>query len=60
MMTQHCVDSTTRAAKDFGFNIVVIGDACATKDLELKWTNCYGRAGSNSIFISVELFLCNR
>ena len=36
MMTQNCVDSTTRAAKDFGFNIVVIGDACATKDLELN------------------------
>lgn len=36
MMTQHCVDSTTRAAKDFGFNCVVICDACATKDLEIN------------------------
>ena len=35
MMTQHCVDSTTRAVKDFGFNCIVIGDACATRDLEL-------------------------
>jgi len=34
MMTHMCVDATTRAAKDFGFNITVIGDACATKDLE--------------------------
>lgn len=33
MMTQMCVDSTTRAAKDFGFDCVLIGDACATKDL---------------------------
>ncbi len=32
MMTHMCVDATTRAAKDFGFNIVLIGDACATKD----------------------------
>jgi nicotinamidase-related amidase len=36
MMTHMCVDSTTRAAKDFGYNCVVIGDACATKDLELN------------------------
>ena len=34
MMTHMCVDATTRAAKDFGFNISVISDACATKDLE--------------------------
>ena len=33
MMTHMCVDATTRAAKDFGFECTVIGDACATKDL---------------------------
>jgi nicotinamidase-related amidase len=31
-----CVDATTRAAKDHGFDCVVIGDACATKDLEVN------------------------
>jgi nicotinamidase-related amidase len=36
MQTHMCVDSTTRAAKDLGFNCVVIGDACATKDLEIN------------------------
>ena len=36
MMTHMCVDATTRAAKDFGFNCTVIGDACASKDLELN------------------------
>lgn len=36
MMTHMCVDATTRAAKDFGFNCIVIGDACATKDLEVN------------------------
>lgn len=36
MMTHMCVDATTRAAKDFGFNSMVIGDACATKDLEVN------------------------
>ena len=36
MMTHMCVDATTRAAKDFGFECIVIGDACATKDLEIN------------------------
>ena len=36
MMTHMCVDATTRAAKDFGLTCVVIGDACATKDLEIQ------------------------
>jgi len=35
MMTHMCVDATVRAAKDFGFNIILIGDACATKDQEI-------------------------
>jgi nicotinamidase-related amidase len=36
MMTHMCVDATIRAAKDFGFNCALIGDACATKNLELN------------------------
>jgi nicotinamidase-related amidase len=36
MMTHMCVDATVRAAKDFGFNITLIADACATKDLEIN------------------------
>ena len=36
MMTHMCVDATVRAAKDNGFTCVVIGDACATKDLEIN------------------------
>jgi len=36
MMTHMCVDATTRAAKDHGFNCIVIADACATKDLEIN------------------------
>ena len=36
MMTHMCVDATVRVAKDFGFNIVLIGDACATKDQEIN------------------------
>jgi nicotinamidase-related amidase len=33
MMTHMCIDTTTRAAYDLGFNCTVIGDACATKNL---------------------------
>jgi nicotinamidase-related amidase len=36
MMTHMCVDATTRAAKDFGFNCTLIGNACATKDLQIN------------------------
>jgi nicotinamidase-related amidase len=35
MMTHMCIDTTVRAAKDFGFNIILIGDACATKELKI-------------------------
>lgn len=35
MMTQMCVDSTTRAAADLGFQCALARDACATKALTL-------------------------
>ncbi len=35
-MSHMCIDATTRAAFDFGFQCVVIEDACATRDLEYK------------------------
>jgi len=35
MMTHMCIDATVRAAKDLGFNCVLIKDACATRDLEI-------------------------
>jgi nicotinamidase-related amidase len=36
MMTHMCVDATVRAAKDLGFNITLVGDACATRDLTIN------------------------
>ena len=33
MMTHMCVDATARAAADFGFEVIVAEDACATRDL---------------------------
>jgi nicotinamidase-related amidase len=32
-MSHMCIDATARAAFDFGFNCIVVEDACATKDL---------------------------
>jgi nicotinamidase-related amidase len=36
MMTHMCIDATVRAAKDFEFNCTLIGDACATRQLEIN------------------------
>jgi nicotinamidase-related amidase len=36
MMTHMCVDATVRAARDLDFNLELIEDACATRDLQIK------------------------
>lgn len=38
MMTHMCVDATARAAADFGFQVMLAGDACATRDLQYENT----------------------
>jgi len=37
-MSHMCIDATSRAAADFGYNTVIVHDACATRDLEFKGT----------------------
>lgn len=37
-MSHMCIDATTRAAFDLGFNCTVAEDACATRDLTFKGT----------------------
>lgn len=34
MMTHMCIDTTVRAANELGYQITLLSDACATKDLE--------------------------
>ena len=33
MMTHMCIDTTVRAANDLGFNVTLVSDACATRNL---------------------------
>ena len=33
MMTHMCIDTTVRAARNFGYNVTLIEDACACRDL---------------------------
>lgn len=56
MMTQMCVDATVRAAKDYGFNLVVIGDACATKDLEINGEKVKAAEIQNSFLAALNYF----
>ena len=36
MMTHMCVDTTVRAAMDYGYQVKLVADACATMDLKLN------------------------
>lgn len=55
MMTHMCVDTTVRAAKDYGYNITLISDGCTTKDLA-----CYGDKVSASTVQSVYMASLNQ
>ena len=39
MMTHMCVDTTVRAAKDYGYKVTLISDGCTTKELEWDGVN---------------------
>ena len=56
MMTHMCVDATTRAAKDYGFNCTVIADACATKDLEIGGLSVVASEVQKSFLAALNYF----
>ncbi len=35
-MSHMCIDAVSRAANDFGYDVIVVHDACATRDLEFN------------------------
>jgi len=60
MMTNMCIDSTGRAAKDYGIPVTLIHDGCAAKDLSFDGTNLPGDivhkvflAGLDGLFANV-------
>ena len=59
MMTHMCVDATVRAAKDFGFTIELIGDACATKDLEIHGQSVKAGEVQKSFLAALHNFYAN-
>lgn len=56
MMTHMCVDATTRAAKDLGFNITLIGDACSTKNLEINGQMVHAEEVQKSFLAALNYF----
>ncbi len=56
MMTHMCVDATTRAAKDFGFECQVIGDACATRHLEIDGESVCAKDVHNSFLGALNYY----
>lgn len=56
MMTSMCVDATTRAAKDLGYNCSVVSDACAAPNLQLKDEVIDARNVHNSFLAALSFF----
>ena len=62
MMTHMCIDTTVRAAKDYGIPVTLLYDACATKDLTIMGNSIPAKvvhdaymAGLNGMFAEVKL-----
>lgn len=56
MMTHMCVDATVRAAKDFEFECTVIGDACASRNLEINGKTVKAEDAHNAFLSALAFF----
>lgn len=56
MMTHMCIDATTRAAFDFGYKCTVIGDACASRDLEINGKTIKADDVHHAFLAALEFF----
>ena len=54
MMTHMCIDTTVRAAQDYGYEVTVIHDACTTKDLEWNGKTIKAETVHDSIMASLQ------
>jgi len=56
MMTHMCIDAGTRAAVDLGFECTVIGDACATLNLQINGQEVKAEDVHNAFLAALEFF----
>lgn len=56
MMTNMCVDATTRAASDLGFTCTVVADACAAATLEYNGRKVVGEDVHTAFIAALSLF----
>jgi nicotinamidase-related amidase len=56
MMTHMCVDATVRAAFDFEYKCTVIGDACASRDLEINGKTVKADDVHHAFLAALEFF----
>lgn len=54
MMSHMCIDTSVRAARDYGFSVTVLEDACATKDLCRNGTVISADIVHNTIMASLD------
>lgn len=54
MMSHMCIDTTVRAAREYGFSVTVLEDACATKDLCRNGTVIPADIVHNTIMASLD------
>ena len=59
MMTHMCIDATVRAAKDFEFECTVIGDACATRNLEVNGQQVKAADVHTAFLAALDFFYAN-
>lgn len=54
MMSHMCIDTSVRAAQDYGFTVTLLEDACTTRDLEWNGTKISAEIVHNTIMASVN------
>ena len=59
MMSHMCIDTTTRACKDFGINVTLLNDACATKNLSFNGEIIPAETVHNTVMASLNGMFAN-
>ncbi len=59
MMSHMCIDTTTRACKDFGIKVTLLNDACATKNLSFHGEIIPAQTVHNTFMASLNGMFAN-